>query len=407
MSKKGKIIIAVVGVVIIGGIVSANVLIKRDPSSVVKTEKIEARDIQAVVSASGNIRAKTEVEISANTTGPIKQIAVAERQMVKKGDLLCEIDPKEILTALTKAKTAVEEAETRLRIAEEKRDRSKQELERLQGLATTSAKDVDAAKSDVAIKKDEAHAATLGLKSSKADLERANHELTKVRIESPLDGCVTSVLKEVGETVVGGQMSGGAGTVIMVICDISEMQVELEVDETDIIHVEKDQPARIEIDAYHDKEFKGVVTRVGASPRRGPSGAAEGGVTFDVVITLLEKPEGMPVGLSATAEIVTSEKKGAVAVPIQAVVGREYAVDEDEQLVRAEKNSDEMKRKEFEGVYLIVDGKAQFRPVELGIYGEKYFEVLAGLEPGEEVVTGPNNILRDIKDDDPLSSEKK
>lgn len=407
MSTRAKVLIAVAVVLVVGGMFAASTLLKRDSSEKVTTEKIETRDIESVVSASGNIRAKTEVEISANTTGPIKQIAVQEHQMVKKGDLLCEIDPKEILTALTKAKNAVEEAKTRLRIAEEKRDRSKQELERLQGLATTSDKDLDAAKSDVTIKKDEAHAAELGLKSAKADLERANHELTKVRIESPLDGCVTSVLKEVGETVVGGQMSGGAGTVIMVICDISEMQVELEVDETNIIRVKKDQPALVEIDAFPDEEFKGVVTRVGASPRRGPSGAAQGAVTFDVVITLLEKPEVIPVGLSATAEIITADKKDAVGLPIQAVVVREYAVDENDQLVRADKNDDKMKRKEFEGVYLIVDGKAQFRPVELGIYGQKYFEVLAGLKPGEEVVTGPNNILRDIKDDDPLSPEKK
>lgn len=385
MSIGAKVLVTVVVLGVIGAMFAAAGLVKGDTGVAVTNEKLERRDLESFVSSSGKIRARLEVNISANTTGPIKAIDVRAGQTVKKGDPLCHIDPKEIQTAIAKAGVAVEEARTRLTISEKHRDRSKADLDRLLDAATASKRELDAARSDYEVKEDEVHAATLSLQTSQTELERAQHELTKVDLVSPIDGLVTKVHLEVGEMVYGGQMAGGAGTVILVVSDVTEMQVELQVDETDITFVALEQKARVEIDAFPDKEFEGVVTEVGESPR---SGAADNqAVTFDVVVTLVERPEGIKPGFSATAEIVTASREKVVAVPIQAVVGRE------------------VDGAEVEGVFLNAGGKAKFTKVEIGIQGEKYFEVLSGLDEGEDVINGPYTVLRDLKDDDAVQSD--
>lgn len=383
MSPLAKVVIGLAGVGVIGAIVAANFMMKNDDGAAVTHEKVERRDLESFVSASGKTRPRLEVNISANSTGPIKKLAVREGQTVQKGDLLVQIDPKEIQTRIAQAKTAVEEAETRLSIAEKLRDRAQQDLQRLLDVGTSSQKDIDAARSDFEVKEDEAHAASLSLRSAETELERAEHELTKVDIVSPLDGVVTKKHLEEGEMVYGGQMAGGAGTVIMVVSNVSKILVELQVDETDIINVAVEQKVRVEIDAYPDRKFEGVVTEVAESPRAAQ--ADNQAVIFDVVVTLTETD--VKVGLSATAEIVTALREKVVAVPIQAVVGRE------------------VDGQEVEGVFQNAGGKAKFKKIEIGIQGEKYFEVIDGLGEGEDAITGPYTVLRDLKDDDPVKSD--
>ena len=310
MSTLGKTAIGLVGLGVIGAIIAANLTLKGDGGAEVTREKIERRDIESFVNTSGKTRAKLDVNISANTTGPIKRIPVRAGQAVAKGDPLCQIDPKEIQTAIAKAGVAVEEARTRLTISEKHRDRAKADLDRLMEAATASKKELDTARSDFEVKMDEVHAASLALQTAQTELERAEHELTKVELVSPIDGIVTKVHLKEGEMVYGGQMAGGAGTVIMVVSDVSEMQVELQVDETEIIRVKPGQEARVQIDAYPDTEFKGVVTEVAESPRAGDNQA----VTFDVVVTLTER--GNPAIKSLPLMTIVNPSSIGTAEPI-------------------------------------------------------------------------------------------
>lgn len=405
MSTGVKILIVLAGLAVLGGLFAANMDWKGGAGSSVTVEKIQKRDIESLVSASGRVRAKVRVEISANTTGPIQSIPVKVKNAVKKGDLLCRIDPKEIRTAITKAETAVADADKRLSISRKLRDKAKLDLDRIKNVLTTPPKALDEAVSALSIREDEVSGAELFLKTAGTELERAQHELTKVDIVSPQDGVVTDVNREVGEMVYGGAF-GGNGTVILVVSDLSEMQVELEVDETDVVLVKEGQEAKVAIDAWPDRKFKGEVTEVAASPKEAAAGQTRSAVAFEVVVKLIEVPDVIYSGMSATAEIVAARREQAVAVPIQALNGREYAVNEAGEIVRGADAPKDLKRKELEGVFQIVDGKARFKPVEVGIMGEKYYEVLKGLEPDEEVVTGPHTILRDLKDDAAVTPKK-
>jgi HlyD family secretion protein len=246
-------------------------------------------------------------------------------------------------------------------------------------------------------------------------------------MESPIDGIVTRRNIQQGETAVIGTMNN-AGTVLLQLADMSVIQAEVEVDETNIPHVQLGQQAKITIDAIPDRSFKGHVTEIGNSPIQ----AAAGGTTttqatnFKVVVVLDEPVPEVRPGFTATADITTATRKEVVSVPIPAVAVRELVYDANGQIVR-EPRSDKRRRstvetvaaaaelkpgqtrKEVEGVFLVRDGRAEFLPIKMGIAGDKYFEVLNGLKNGDHVITGPYNSVRTMADGDlvKVDNEKK
>jgi HlyD family secretion protein len=260
----------------------------------------------------------------------------------------------------------------------------------------------------------------LRMQQEQATLESAKFDLNKVRIESPINGIVTRRNIEAGETAVVGTMNN-PGTVLLTIADMSIIEAEVEVDETDIPNVRIGQPAKVTIDAMPGKSFTAKVTEIGNSPIQPtgtgtPAAAASQATNFKVVLTVEgEIPEVRP-GFTCTAEITTATRDSAVAVPIQATTVREMVVDEQGNVVRepagppdARRRSGagavqaaELKpgqeRKEIEGVFVIRDGKAVFQPVKTGIAGEKYFEVLSGVQEGDSVVTGPFSSVRELRE---------
>jgi HlyD family secretion protein len=440
VSTGKKILIAVGAVVVLGGAVGANVWMKRTPGKTVTTEKVQTRDLEAIVSASGKIQARTTVNISADTMGRVTQLAVDEGQRVTKGQFLMQIDPRNQQTAadrtaagLAAARSQLDQLQNSVAAARENLSLSRENLRRTRELwaqQLTTRQALDTAESEVKVReanlRDSEQALSTQqqrIRETAAQVSSAQYDLSRARIESPIDGLVVRRNIEQGETVVIGTMNN-AGTVLLQIADMSIIEAEVEVDETDIPFVQIGQLAKVKIDAIPDKTFTGKVTEVGNSPivQAAAGQTGQTATNFKVTVTIDgEIPEVRP-GFTCTADITTATRSKAVAVPIQAMAVRELIYDASGKVVPQPKADPKAKgssrpsatdplpdgqtRKDTEGVFLIKEGKAAFVPVKTGIAGDKYFEVLNGLKPGDEVITGPFNSVRDLKDGDAVKPEE-
>ena len=432
MNRK-KIIIGTLIVVLAAALIGANLYFKRETGVEVQVEKVLKRDLEAIVSASGKIRAMTTVNISANTMGRVTKLAVEEGDRVKKGQFLLEIDPRSWRTqvergeaglsaqrvAVEQAKTAVESAKSSLKLAQDtykrQQDLWKDQLTTREALDRAE-NDVRLRERDVESRQAEITMQTTRIRQNTADLDTAKYNLGQVSIDSPIDGIVTRRNIELGENVMIGTMNN-AGTVLLTVADLSVIEAELEVDETDIPNVKVGQMAKVTIDAIPDKTFAAKVTEVGNSPIQTAAAASSQAINFKVVVTIQDEILEVRPGFTCTADITTATRKDVVSLPIQATTVRELVFDDKGNEVR-EPEADKKKprrpgpvsvtaelkpgqtKKESEGVFVIKDGTARFLPVKTGIAGEKYFEVLSGVKDGEEVITGPFNSVRDLKDGD-------
>src|SRR5207249_2538264 len=436
MSRKNLFI--VIGVVLVGAaVVFANFYFKRDKGLTVTTEGIRARDLDAVVSASGKIQPKRLVNISADTPGRVVDLAVNEGDRIKKGQFLLQIDPRSLRTRVDSGTASMQAAQMSLdqmrqavETARVQLDQARQTLKRQQDLwarqLTTrealdkATNDVKGAESALQEREHAADAQASRIKQERAGLESARYDLSKVRIESPIDGIVTRRNIQEGETAVVGTMNN-AGTVLLTLADMSVIQAEVEVDETNVPNVQIRQIAKIAIDAIPDRSFKGHVTEIGNSPIQstttGQVAAGTQATNFKVVVVLDEPVPEVRPGFTCTADITTATRKSVVSVPIPAVAVRELVYDANGQVVRQPRtdkkrrptvepvaSAEELKpgqtRKESEGVFVVRDAKAEFLPIKMGVAGDKYFEVLSGLKNGDEVITGPYNSVRGMTDGD-------
>jgi len=436
MSRK-NILIAVCVVLIGGAVVGANLYFKKDKGLSVTTDVIKARDLEAIVSASGKVQPKRLVKISAETSGRVVDLAVNEGDRIKKGQFLLQIDPKSLRTrvegnsaslrtaelSLEQMRQSIETARVQLQQAQQNLDRQRnlwaQQLTTREALDKAE-NDVKSAESAVQEREKQMRPQESRIVQERATLESARYDLSKVRIESTIDGIVTRRNVQEGETAVIGTMNN-AGTVLLELADMSVIQAEVEVDETNIPNVQLGQKAKITIDAIPDRSFKGHVSEIGNSPIQAPTGAtATQATNFKVTVIIDEPiPEVRP-GFTCTADITTATRKEVVSVPIPAVAVRELVYDANGQIVKEPRNDKrrrgnsmepvaaaaELKpgqtRKEAEGVFLVRDGRAEFLPIKMGIAGDKYFEILSGLKAGDQVITGPYNSVRGMTDGDPV-----
>jgi HlyD family secretion protein len=438
MSRKN--ILIVIGVVLVGGaVVAANLYFKRDKGLTVTTEGIRARDLEAVVSASGKIQPKRLVNISADTPGRVVNLAVNEGDRITKGQFLLQIDPKSLRTrvdsnsaALRAAEQSLEQMRQAIETARVQLQQAQQNLARQQDLwrqqLTTrealdkATNDVKGAESAVQEREKQMRPQESRIAQEQATLESARYDLSKVRIESPIDGIVTRRNIQEGETAITGTMNN-PGTVLLTLADMSIIQAEVEVDETSIPHVQLGQRTKITIDALPDRSFKGHVTEIGNSPIQAATGqgtqsTGTQATNFKVVVVLDELVPDVRPGFTCTADITTATRGEVVSVPIPAVAVRELVYDANGQVVREPRpdkrrrpssvetvaSAAELKpgqtRKETEGVFVVREGRAEFLPIKMGIAGDKYFEVLSGLKPGDQVITGPYNSVRGMADGD-------
>jgi HlyD family secretion protein len=431
MNRK-KLVIGLVIIIGIAAVIYANLATNRTTGVDVTTEKIARHDLEAIVSASGKIRPARSVNVSAETMGKVVGLAVNEGDTVTAGQFLLQIDPRNLQTQvnsreaslaaarsqLTETRRSLDNVKTSLKQAEDNLGRQ-QELFKA-GL--TPRETLDRAENEVAMRRADLAQREQSLitqetriKQEEAALENAQFDLNKVRLVSPINGIVTRRNIEEGETVVVGTMNN-AGTVLLTIADLSVIETEVEVDETDIPFIELGQPALITIDAFPDKEFPGRVTEVGNSAIQTAGAATTRATNFKVVVTLEGEVPNVRPGFTCTAIITTATREKAVAVPIQATTVREMVVNADGSLVRAPVPADGapttrrvttptelepgQERKEIEGAFIVRDGRAVFTPISVGIAGEKFFEVLSGLSEGDEVIVGPFASVRTLRDGD-------
>ena len=437
MSRNKKILIGVGVVVLLAAIVFANLKFKRTEGVTVNTETVKKQNLEALVSASGKIQPTRSVNISADTMGRVTNLAVNEGDRVKRDQFLLQIDPRNLRTAvqrteasLAAAKSQMEQLRLSLDSARVAVKQAEENLKRQQdlwkgGLTTRemlerTEHDLTIRQADLRSQEQQVKTQELRMQQESATAESARFDLSKVRIESPIDGIVTRRNIEEGETVVIGTMNN-AGTVLLTIADMSVIQAEVDVDETDIPSIQIGQRAKVAIDALPAKTFNGKVTEIGNSPIQaaGQSTAQSTQATnFKVVVTLDSEIAEVRPGFTCTAEITTAVRENVVAVPIQALAVRELIHDEKGEIVRPKKedrprrpgitsaSAEELPkgqtRKEEEGVFVARDTTVEFVPVKTGIAGDKYFEVLAGLKEGDKVVVGPFNSVRNLADGDSI-----
>ena len=437
MSRNKKIIIGLVALVLIASAGGYAWWTRRSTAPTVTVETLRTRDLEAVVSASGKIQPKRFVNISADTSGRVVDLAVNEGDRVALGQFLMQIDPRTLRTrvesgeaalqanqaGLEQARQGIETARVQLAVAQQNLKRQqelwKQQLTPREVLERAE-NDVRIAQSTMVEREKQVRTQEVRLGQDRAQLASAQFDLSKVRIESPIAGIVTRRNIQEGETAVVGTMNN-AGTVLLTVADMSVIQAEVEVDETNIPNVKLGQVAKITIDAIPDRTFKGHVTEIGNSPIQATGQAASNqqATNFKVVVVLDEEVPDVRPGFTCTSDITTATRKNVVAVPIPAVAVRELVYDAKGTIVKKPRTENPrpvqpattttapelepgQTRKETEGVFVIRDGRAEFIPIKIGIAGDRYFEVLSGIKAADEVITGPYNNVRTMNEGDPV-----
>jgi len=470
MSKRKKLWILCGAVLVLAIVVVASIKSSSKSTVLVQTSTVQRKDeLNSKVTASGEIRAKKFVDLQSEVTGIITDLPVREGDTVKKGDVLLRIDPIQTAAEQT-SRSATYEAQlsevrsqdyairnaeanllrdeaslnstkARLELAENEYAREQSRFKRQQQLhedgliaredyeiaqnsLKASKSRLDQAKADLASYETQIRVARNAIEQSKiaasasrsrarsaeAILTQANDSLSKTTIKSPLDGVITQLKKEKGERAVPGMLSNPEAT-IMTIADLSIIQAEIKVDETDVVNLALGNKAQVKVDALPDVVFEGEVTEIGNSPIQA-AGTSQEAKDFKVVITLNSPSAKLRPGMSCTGEITTNTKKNVLVIPLQALTVRDVEVDKDgkyhepdlnkkseKSVARAASAKEKVPKKELEGVFVINKNRiARFRVVKTGITGESEIEVLENLKEGEEIVTGSFQTLRTIKD---------
>jgi HlyD family secretion protein len=446
LKKRTKIWLTVL-VVIAGGI-GFKVKQAHDEKETVEVEikRIERKDLRSIISASGKIKPKTMVDVSAAVSGKVMAVFVEEGDQVKKGEPLLKIDPKPFETQVQQLDASIESAKANIELQRAQVRQSEVQVKRSEGLAKdglVTDEQLDREHTAVDVERARLKATEQEIPRLEASLAEAQHELTKVDVLSDIDGTVTAKNIEAGEFAFVGAFNNPA-TVLLTISDLDVIEAEVEVDETEAVEAKVGQPAELEVDAHPEWVFKGVVTEVGHNPVTRQTGAEREGTSYLVKIAVQDKIPGVRPGLTCSARIRTDERKAVLSVPIQALTMRKPMTEGAWQRVteRAESgpsvalaaepppppptstpsatdpatpasgatphdaqhlsgsNATRHKDEEgkVEGLFYVRDGKAWFKPVARGITGERDFELLAGAVEGEEIVIGPSKTLRELKE---------
>jgi HlyD family secretion protein len=392
-----------------GGGIAYSLNKKKNAGTEVRMEQVARRDLVSAVTASGKIEPQTSVDISADITGRIIDIAVEEGDRVRKGQFLLQIDPAQYQAAVSRAEGVVSSTQATLLQVRANRDQAERAWKRADQLSRLGPNLIAPAQAEEArtaldVAEATYQATRAQLDQSRASLQEAKDNLAKTRLMSPIAGRVVRLAVEEGEVAVPGTFSRETG-LLLTIADLSVMLAKVQVDETDVVRLSHNDSVEVTIDAYPDSAFMGRVIRVSQSAKltntQTASGSNDRAVDFDVEIRLDTPPGDIRPDLSCTARIITDTREGALSIPIIALTVRDH------ERVPNENNPalDTVSRRrpgerEEEGVFLVQNGVATFRPVKVGIAGDEYFEVLDGLRGGETIVAGTYQAIRDLKDGD-------
>jgi HlyD family secretion protein len=408
MSKMSKVLIGVGGVVLLGGLIVMSASAKRERGTAVRFERVGRRDLVAAVTASGKVQPKTKVDVSPDITGRITRLGVHEGDMVQKGQFLLQIDPTIYEAGLQRAEASFASAEAALVQARASRDQAARALERAKQLKRQnpnliSDEQLEQAQTSFNVAEAVANSSQHQVDQARAGVQESRDQLAKTHIVAPMAGRVTRLAVEEGEMAVPGNFSRDVG-LLLTVSDLSVIQTKVNVDETDVVRIHLGDSVEVSIDAFPDTTFVGRVTKIANSAllaQTVATGTNDRAVDYEVEITLVNPPADVRPDLSATARIVTDTRKQSLSIPIIALTVRENTP------VTTESRRDTShvgKKKETEGVFVVMNGKATFRPVRVGIAGDEYFEVLDGLRDSEQIVAGPYQAIRDLKDGTPVRS---
>jgi len=395
MKKRTILILAVLAVVAL--VVVLKVSSNREKPVNVNIEKVRRTDLTSVISASGEVRPKKNVDISAHVPGRIIKIGVEEGQEVKAGDFLLKLDSTQYEANAERDRAGIQTFKAELIKADMALQQNKSFYERQKNLfdnGLISKDQLEQAKTQLDISEANHRAVRYQIEQAQASLKSTLDNLSKTVFSAPIDGVITSLRVEEGEVAIIGTMNN-PGTVLLSIADLSVMEAEVEVDETDVVGVRLGQVADVRVDAFPAQVFKGKVTEIGSSALvKTVSAAVQESKDFKVVITLDDPSKLLKPGLSASADIIAAEKKQVLAVPISALVLKDVQAAPGG-TVEPSKNRQDA---EEEGLYLVEKERTKFVPVRKGIMGELMIEVVSGLTEGQEIVAGPYDALRQLKD---------
>ena len=389
-----KVLIAVLGVLVLGTAAFFSYTQRRANGVEIRAAVVERRDLTATVTASGNVRARRKVDISSDISARVTELLIDEGDDVEEGQELLRLDPSRYEAAANRSRANLMQSQAAVAQAQANFLRAEREADRKEALwardsLLVSRQEVENARTDLEVQQSLLESSRFGVSQARAALDEAQDQLSKTVIVAPMSGRVTRLNVEEGETVIVGTMNN-PGSLVLTVSDLSVMEVVLEVDETDVPEINLGDRATVDLDAFPDLEFPGVVTEIGNSAIRPPSQVAGTGQTptidFEVVVTLENPKAELRPDLSATAEVVTETRNNQLSIPIIALTLREDEEDGNE-------DSDPI-----EGVFVITEGRAHFTPVAVGIAGQEYFEVLSGLSPGDSVVSGPYQVVRTLEE---------
>ena len=409
MTKNTKIILGIVLLLILLMLAGSKMgwFGKKGNFKEVEVKKVALVDITETVSATGKIQPEVEVKISSEVSGEIIELPFKEGQQVKKGDLLVRVNPDLIQSAVNRSqasyqnvRSGLEQAEASLREAKANYDRNKSLFER----GVISKADWDRSVAAYETAQASRNSAYYSVQSAAASVNEAKDNLSRTAIYAPMSGTISLLSVELGERVVGTQQM--TGTEILRVANLNNMEVEVDVNENDIVKVQIGDSTIVEVDAYLKKEFKGVVTEI-ANSAAGTL-TADQVTNFRVKVRILEESyqdlvEGKPEnyspfrpGMTATVDVITDERNGKIAVPISSIVIKTDTSSVKKDFKKEVSESNEIQpvnEEKFECVFINDNGVAKLRVVETGIQDDTNIEIVSGLNEGDEIITGPYNVV--------------
>ncbi|MGQ9706911.1 MAG: efflux RND transporter periplasmic adaptor subunit [bacterium] len=392
-------------------IILSNLLNPNRNAKFVTVESVKQGNIIQTVSGPGIVKAKNQVEISAYVLSKVVEIPVKEGQEVKKGDLLVRLDDTKYREEVVRVRAMLAGAQASLDIAERQLLEGRDVFNRQKALyedGLISKADYDRALTSYRALETAYNQAMSNLTQTRAMLIASEDDLSKTRYTSPIDGVVTKINIEVGEVVVTGTMNT-PGTVMVVVSNMNVMEVDAEIDETDVVKIALGQKAQIELDAFPGKIFTGEVIEIGKMPVSGittsstttssTDSTSQLSADYDVTVTLEGATVEILPGMNATVDIVTSTSENVLYVPIQAIIKRTKDG-------KIEEGKQQKRLNYVDGVFLLEGKRAIFRQVETGISDDQYIEIKSGLKKGENVITGPYKLLRTLQSGDKVVVRK-
>lgn len=396
MTRRRKITLFAVGAIVIT-VIAANSLRGGDGSVSVRLDTVDRHDLISSVIASGKITPQRKVNVSSDITGRIILLEVQEGDFVAQGQLLLQIDPTQYEASVNRSQAMLASTVAGRVQAQATRDQAWRNMRRQQRLMESDStlvtiQAIETSETNFAVAEANLTAAQHQVVQGEAAVAEALDQLAKTVILAPMSGKITRLAVEEGEIALASTFSRETG-LLMTISDLSVIQVDVDVDETDVVRLELGDSAEIKIDAFPDTAFVATVTKISQSARN--SGTAAGNnqaVDYEVELTMKDPPAGIRPDLSATAKIITDTRHQVLGIPIVALTVREHTP------ISTEVAPQDTTVEETEGVFVVENGVATFRPVVIGIAGEEHFEVVEGLSEGDSIVAGPYQTVRDLGD---------